>query len=135
MGDRRWTALYIFWQDDFLQDGYQIINEQHRGVLATINSLYYFLQQGHGVEALVPTIKILLQYIQFHSKTEEGILREKGYKDLDVFLEQAERDVNQYKKACREALACKDPQLLLLFLRDWWQRHLQRHQAHNRFMK
>lgn len=127
--------LYIVWRDDFLQEGYQIIDEQHRGVLATINSLYYFLQLGHGLEALMPTIKILLQYMQFHSKTEEGILRENGYEDLEIFLAQAERDVSGYKKACREALASKDPRTLLLFLRDWWTDHLKKHKTYNAYMR
>lgn len=127
--------LYIGWKDEFSQDGYLIIDEQHRGVLATINSLHYFLQEGHGIDALLPTIKILLQYMQFHSKTEEGILRDNGYTAISTFVAQAERDVKNYKKACREAIACKDPQSLLLFLRDWWLEHLERHKDYSPYMR
>ena len=57
--------LYLGWRDEFSQDGGFIIDEQHHGVLASINSLHYFLQQGHGLEALLPTAKIVLQYLQF----------------------------------------------------------------------
>ena len=96
--------LYLGWRDEFSQDGGFIIDEQHHGVLASINSLHYFLQQGHGLEALLPTAKIVLQYLQFHAKTEEGILRDAEYKDIEQFVEQAEQDVVAYKKACRENL-------------------------------
>lgn len=127
--------LYMGWKEEFSHDDNLIVDEQHRGVLATINSLYYFLQQGHGIDALLPTIKILLQYMQFHTKTEEGILRDNGYPAIDKFVEQSEQDFANYKKACREALACKDPQALLIFLRDWWVQHMQEHQQFKRYMK
>jgi len=119
--------LYLGWRDEFSQDDGLIIDEQHRGVLASINSLHYFLQQGHGIEALLPTAKIVLQYLQFHAKTEEGILRAGGYEDVKQFVQQAENDVTAYKEACREALTNQDPHYLLIFLRDWWTRHIEAH--------
>ncbi len=119
--------LYLSWQDEFSQDDGHIIDEQHRGVLASINSLHYFLQQGHGIEALLPTAKIVLQYLQFHAKTEEGILRDAGYGEIEQFIKQAAQDVTAYKEACREAITHQDPLFLLIFLRDWWSRHLEDH--------
>ncbi|MBT3505400.1 MAG: chemotaxis protein [Piscirickettsiaceae bacterium] len=126
--------LYLGWRDEFSQDGGFIIDEQHHGVLASINSLHYFLQQGHGLEALLPTAKIVLQYLQFHAKTEEGILRDAEYKDIEQFVEQAEQDVVAYKKACREAISYKDPQYLLTFLRGWWSRHLDDHKNFSAYL-
>tara|TARA_B110001469_G_C9519030_1_gene258376 strand:+ start:352 stop:747 length:396 start_codon:yes stop_codon:yes gene_type:complete len=127
--------LYLGWRDEFSQGNNLIIDEQHRGVLATINSLHYFLQQGHGLEALLPTAKIVLQYLQFHAKTEEGILRENGYKEIEYLVEQSEKDVVDFKEACREAMIHKDPQLLLLFLRGWWTRHLKEHEKFITYLK
>lgn len=126
--------LYIGWQEAFSEDDGLIIDEQHRGVLATINSLHYFLQQGHGIDALLPTAKIVLQFLQFHAKTEEGILSEAGYDGVEEYVEQAEQDVINYKQACREALTHQDPQHLLLFLRDWWSKHLEDHKRFNRYL-
>lgn len=126
--------LYLGWQDEFSQDDGLIIDEQHRGILASINSLHYFLQQGHGLEALVPTIKIVLQYIQFHAKTEEGILRESGYPEIEDYIAQAEQAVEDYKRACKEALANKDPQYLLIYLRDWWRAHLEQHKIMGHYL-
>lgn len=126
--------LYLGWSDEFSQDDGLIIDEQHRGILASINSLHYFLQQGHGIDALIPTIKIVLQYIQFHAKTEEEILRQAGYEDIEEYIERTAKDVKAFKVACREALDHKDPQYLLIYLRDWWHEHLDMHKEIGHYM-
>lgn len=59
--------LLINWQDEFIQ-GDALVDEQHRAIIATINSFHYFLQQGLGIEALMPTVNILASYIAFHMK-------------------------------------------------------------------
>jgi hemerythrin len=119
--------LYIVWQDSFIQDE-PIIDEQHRGVLASINSLHYFLQQGQGLEVLMPTVKICLSYMMFHSKTEEGILRAADYPELESYIKSNERLVDDFKKVCREALSNKEPELVLKFLKRWWIDHMALHE-------
>jgi len=121
------TPLYLTWSDDFSQDGDLIIDEQHRAIVATINSLHYFLQQGHGLKGLIPTIKIVSQYIQFHAKTEEGILLENEYENIAEYIDKAKQDLTAYNKACRVALTEQDPQHLLIFLKNWWNQHLKDH--------
>lgn len=118
--------LYIVWHESFLQQE-PIIDEQHRGVLATINSLHYYLQQGHGLEVLKPTVQICLSYMVFHAKTEESILRETDYPKLDEYIQNNKKIVEDFKKVCREALLHKDPELVLRFLRTWWQDHMELH--------
>jgi len=120
------TNKYIIWQDSFDQDD-SILDEQHRAILATVNSLYYFLQQGQGLDVLMPTVKILIDYLVFHSKTEEGILRAAEYPELDSYIEGHNKMIKDFKKECREALVHKDPQLVLAFLKQWWQSHLDLH--------
>jgi len=115
--------LYIVWQESFLQDE-PIIDEQHRGVLATINTLHHFLQQGHGLDVLKPTVQICLSYIRFHAKTEEGILRAAGYPQLDELIKKNEQIVDEFKQVYREAFIHEDPDLVLHFLRVWWQEHM-----------
>jgi hemerythrin len=119
--------LYIVWQDSFIQDE-PIIDEQHRGVLASINSLHYFLQQGQGLEVLMPTVKICLSYMLFHAKTEEGILRAAEYPELDDYIAANEALVSDFKRVCREALSNKEPELVLHFLKTWWLDHLALHE-------
>lgn len=118
--------LLIVWQNDFLQDE-PIIDEQHRGVLASINSLHYFLQQGQGLEVLMPTIKICMSYMMFHGSTEEGILRAANYSDIDSFVAGYKKDVAKFKEVCKSAMLHHEPEEVLLFLRKWWQQHMELH--------
>jgi hemerythrin-like metal-binding protein len=125
--------LYIVWQDDFDQ-GEGIIDEQHRGVIATINSLNHFLQQGHGLEVLMPTVKICLSYMNFHASTEETILKAADYPEIEEFIEANKQVVVDFKAVCREAMLNKEPVLVLQFLKRWWQAHLEQHQKTNEFL-
>jgi len=118
--------LYIIWQDSFIQDE-SIIDEQHRALLATINSLHYFLQQGQGLDVLMPTVKILVNYLRFHHKTEEGILRSADYPKLNDYIHHSEETVKSFKLVCKEAVTYKEPEQVLLFLRKWWQEHIIQH--------
>jgi len=118
--------LYIFWQDSFIQDE-SIIDEQHRALLATVNSLHYFLQQGQRLDLLMPTVKILVNYLRFHHKTEEGILRSADYPKLNDYIHNSEEKIKNVKLVCKEALIYKEPEQVLLFLRKWWQEHIRYH--------
>ena len=120
------NTLYIIWQESFQQDG-SILDEQHHALLATINSLHYFLQQGHALEVLMPTVKILLSYLRFHNSTEEGILRAANYPDLDEYIEKNEKMIVEFKALCREAMIHKEPNLVLQLLKKWWTNHLAVH--------
>lgn len=74
-------TLYIVW-DNKTNIGVPIIDEQHRGIIATLNSLHYFIQQERGLEAL----QIMSKYIGFYLKTEEMILGECNYPHVDENL-------------------------------------------------
>ncbi len=119
-------SLFIVWQDSFIQDE-PIIDQQHRGVLASINSLHYFLQQGKGLEALMPTVEICMSYMMFHAKTEEGILRAANYPELDAYIENSQKVVDDFYKVCKQAVQDKEPEQMLAFLRNWWQNHMALH--------
>jgi len=54
------NILYIVWSDNN-SVGIPIIDEQHRGIISTINSLHFFIQAGHGDEILKPTLIMLEQ--------------------------------------------------------------------------
>jgi len=119
--------LYIIWQDSFIQDE-GILDEQHHAVLATINSLHYFVHHGQGLEILMPTVKIIINYLRFHSKTEEGILRAAEYPKLDEYIQESEDMIDDFKGVCREALKHKEPEQVLLYLKQWWHDHHELHE-------
>ncbi len=124
------TTLYIVWQHEN-ETGSAILDDQHRGIIATINSLHYFIQLGYGLEALQPTLKIMEEYIGFHLKTEEMVLEERKYPDLDESVSYHQKTLKQLKKVSTEAMQYRDPNMLLRFLREWWLVHL--HEQHGRY--
>ncbi len=118
--------LYIVWQDEYLQ-GEPIIDEQHRGVLATINTLHYFIQQQVDLDELLPTIKLLLSFMVFHYKTEEGILRATEYPGIDNYDDEMNAVIDEFKTVCEKARHDREPERVLSYLSHWWQQHLQHH--------
>lgn len=115
--------LYIVWKDEF-NVNVPIIDEQHRAVVATINSLYYFIQEGWGLNALEPTLRIIKMYSSFHAKTEEGMLAHAQCESIDDHIATQAQFEHNVLEAKEEAMELKDPQILLTFLRKWWLKHL-----------
>ena len=120
--------LFIVWQDGFSQHQ-PIIDEQHHALLATINSLNYFLQEQQGLEALTPTLRLLTHYLRFHYKTEQGILRAMEYPDLQKYIESSNQTVYEFSQICQDAIVYNEPESVMHYLRDWWFEHLLQHQT------
>ena len=78
-------TLYIVWNDKY-HVGVPIIDEQHRGIVSAINTLFEFIRQGHGQEALKPTFLVLEQYTRLHFITEQRLLQEIEYPNLEATL-------------------------------------------------
>ncbi|WP_438970191.1 bacteriohemerythrin [Methylophaga sp.] len=122
------TNIYIHWQDDDVQ-GEMILDEQHRAIIATINSFYYFLSQGYGVQELKPTLELILKYMLFHLKTEEGILMTTEYPHIKNYAEIEKKTVDGLKKTIQTAIKYEEPEEVLLFLKHWWKDHLREHES------
>lgn len=125
--DKSIKPLYIVWSESFIQK-IPIIDEQHRGVLATLNSLHYFLQRGLPFSALKPTVDMLANYVIFHFKTEEQILREQEYYGIDTYTSISNEFSRGLKKVYVEAHRNNEPELVLLFFKKWWLSHLALHE-------
>lgn len=79
------SNLYIQWKkEDEL--GIPLIDEQHRAIVGTINSLFYFIQMGRGLAALRPTLNALDQYTKIHFDSEEALLKQIRYPELDAHI-------------------------------------------------
>lgn len=117
--------LYIVWNDSQMIH-VPILDDQHHAVVATINSLYFFINQGWGLSALAPTLKIIKSSVGFHMKTEEGILETLGvnHKLLTKHEELHQVFNAQADAATQQALDEQDPMVLLNFLKQWWANHL-----------
>jgi hemerythrin len=117
------NILYIVWSDNN-NVGIPIIDEQHRGIVSTINSLHYFMQTGHGNEIIKPTMIMLEQYVDIHFKTEEALMAEASYPDIEEHIVLHKELVGKTKKLSIDANRNKDSDMVLKFLKEWWLGHI-----------
>lgn len=117
------NILYIVWSDNN-KLGIPIIDEQHRGIISTINSLHYFIQTGHEHEIIKPTMTMLEQYTEVHFKTEEALLAEANYPALEEHIALHKELAKRTKKLSIDANRRKDSDMVLKFLKEWWLGHI-----------
>lgn len=122
--------IYIHW-DEADEQGEMIIDEQHRAIIATINSFYYFLSQGYGVEELKPTLELILKYMLFHLKTEEGILITTEYPHIKEYAAIEKKTMTGLKQTIQASIRFGEPEEVLIFLKQWWKDHLIEHETIN----
>ncbi|HDL18487.1 MAG TPA: bacteriohemerythrin [Bacteroidetes bacterium] len=117
------NILYIVWSE-INKLGIPIIDEQHRGVISTINSLHYFILTGHGQEIVKPTLIMLEQYVDVHFKTEEALLTEANYPALEEHIALHKGFIEKIKKLSTDPNRNMDSDLVLKFLKEWWLGHI-----------
>ena len=116
-------SLYIVWAERN-QLGIPIIDEQHRGIVSTINSFHYFIQEGRGDEILEPTLATLENYTKIHFATEEDLMQRAGFPDLDKHKALHRTLMKRTTDISRESIYLKDPDMALKFLKEWWLGHI-----------
>jgi hemerythrin len=117
------NTLYIIWTDNN-QIGIPIIDEQHRGIISAINSLHHFIQIGHGDEIIKPTMIMMEQYMNIHFNTEEALMTEASYPDLEKHVSLHKNLVEKTKRISVDANRNKDFDMVLKFLKAWWLGHI-----------
>lgn len=117
------NVLYIVWTESN-NTGIPIIDEQHRSIVATINSLYYFLQEGHGAEISASTLVIIEQYANIHFRTEERLMAEAGYPALNEHVLMHKNLAEKTKGFFYESRLKNEPDIILRFLKEWWMSHI-----------
>jgi len=118
------ASLFIVWGPQNCL-GIPIIDEQHRAIVSTINSFYYFVKEGSGLQMLTPILGILEHYTNIHFQLEEALMRQAGYPSLDehVLLHRklAARTRSIAVEAARDYAA---DMKALDFLKEWWLGHI-----------
>lgn len=118
------SNLFVKWDDSGLVN-HAIIDEQHRGLIAIINSIYFFIQEGWPISDLKPTILMLEQYVMFHLKTEQSILVSEGLPEEDMKIVQAydAKFLAELHEQTANAIEEDEPNHLTLYLAKWWLGH------------
>ena len=117
------NTLYIVW-NEYNNLGIAIIDEQHRGIVATINSLHYFIQEGQGEDVMNPTLSMLEHYTKVHFLTEEALMKKTGYPAFDEHVTLHGELMKRTRAIAREASLGKDPETVFKFLKEWWLGHI-----------
>lgn len=115
--------LFIVWSEVHATD-IPIIDEQHRGIVGIINSLFYFMRKRQVSEVMIPTISILAKYAQIHFLTEVQLLEIAEYSDIVEHKKAHEffqTKIRTISAQSRNELYSDD---LLPFLKKWWIEHI-----------
>lgn len=123
--------LFIVWSE-FYETKIPILDEQHRGLVATINSLFYFMNEcgigemkkDQACNVFKPTLAALEYYRDIHFLTEEFLMETTGYprvKDHKLLHEKFRADTTRLIAKSRKTL---DPHELLVLFKNWWTDHV-----------
>jgi hemerythrin len=127
--------ILIVWQPSF-NLGIPIVDEQHKGIVSTINSLCFAIQNKHGNEMLKPVIGMVTEYTRIHFEIEENFLEKCGYPDLEQHRTLHKELTQALSHTSQDSIWNKDPQEFLEFLKDWWINHIcKEDQVFNQYLK
>jgi len=115
--------VFIVWKPEY-DLGIPIIDEQHRGIVTIINSLYYGTQNSYIKNILSPTIGMLRSYADIHFQTEEHFLETIDYPGAAEHRLLHREYTSRLAGIERESSVDKDPRRLMSFLKKWWLGHI-----------
>jgi len=113
------------WSDDFSVKVEEIDN-QHKQLVSTINSLYDAVREERGSEVLSDILNILIDYTVSHFSTEERYFRLFKYEDMDSHVKEHKDFVDKITKF-KEGFDKGENEVdleLLNFLGDWLIGHI-----------
>lgn len=117
------NELLIEWQQEF-STGIKIIDEQHRGVISAINTLFFFKQEGQPLEILRPALLTLDQFTRNHFMTEENVLLHTQYPHFKEHVTLHRLMLDKMEEVATEEECCENAEHLFTFLKDWWINHI-----------
>jgi hemerythrin len=115
--------VLIIWKPEY-NLGIPIVDEQHRGIVTIINSLYYGMQNKHGEDMLLPINGMINEYTRIHFQTEENFLEKCSYPEFKEHKESHIELINKLNKVGKESLRQHDPKEFFDFLKEWWINHI-----------
>jgi len=116
-------SLFIIWKPEY-DLGIPIIDEQHRGVVTIINSLYYGEQSGKIKNIFSPISGMLHSYADIHFQTEEFFLEAIGYPGAADHRLLHQEYTSRLAGIDRDSTFDRDPHQLMDFLKKWWLGHI-----------
>ena len=116
--------LFIQWNER-TETNINIIDEQHKGIVSIINSLYALTTTGTGNNMLYSCISDTMKnYSRIHFITEEGFLEESGFEGIDEHRKKHRKLSLDIERAELKSIMANDSRTLLEFLKKWWLEHI-----------
>lgn len=116
---------YIDWGSEFEVDN-DLINEQHRTLIAIVNTLHDAVTRGEDATALESSLARLVDYTHFHFSAEEDLLARTNSGNLSIQRNEHDRMARQVA-ALNEKHAQGSATLIfeiLDLLHDWLINHV-----------
>jgi hemerythrin len=117
---------FMEWTDQF-SVGVAVFDDEHKKLIAIINTLYDSVAAGADKLALQRVCDDLVDYTISHFRHEEEYFEEWGYPDAKDHVashEALRRQVFEYRNRIRSAESSELASELLRFLREWLARHI-----------
>ncbi|GAB0057582.1 Bacteriohemerythrin [Candidatus Magnetaquicoccaceae bacterium FCR-1] len=120
----------IAWRPDFTT-GVGIIDDQHRVLIKMLNEASTRLTDQSSLEELAKIVQGLINYADYHFKTEERFIVEQGYERLRPV--DAEAHLAQHRDFVSKVLAVREQihqgqrvpkDVLVSFLSEWLTHHI-----------
>jgi hemerythrin len=116
-------SVLIAWKPEY-ELGIAILDEQHRAIVATINSFNYAMQSHHGNNVLAPIINMVHEYTRIHFAIEENYFELCDFADSNRHRSLHAGLLQKLSLVGNESLWNEDPYQFLQFLRNWWIDHI-----------
>lgn len=116
--------LFIRWDDEVNQTGLAILDEQHRGLVTMINSFYFHKNDPFIERILVPTALMTINFAKIHFITEQELMAEAQYPELDEHIKVHEHLYRELVRVELKSRRARDADGLLAFLKTWWLEHV-----------
>ena len=117
------SPVFIAWKPEY-ELGIPIADEQHRGIVSTINSLYYAMRNKQGEKLLQPVIGMVVEYTRIHFEIEVAILRQCGFPDAEHHNQLHSELFDTLMRVGRKSAWDRDPHSFMEFLKAWWISHI-----------
>ena len=116
----------ITWTDKY-SVGYEEIDNQHKKLAGMINELYDSFTKGKADEVAETIVKKMIEYTDYHFKTEEKYFEKYNYSETELHIEQHQGFVKQVSNFYDELKngSVTISYEIMNFLRDWLLNHIQ----------
>ena len=104
--------------------GIPVVDEQHRAIVATMNSLHFGIQHNQGEKMLQPVISMVNEYTRIHFEMEEHFFRACDFPDLEAHQKMHVELKRMVSTIGEKSLEDKNPLEFLDFLKKWWIDHI-----------